>query len=79
MDIGKCRFDLRDTQIIFFIELLAKMQQMNKKLSFDLEKKTTLFEIEEDKQNKEDLAKEEKEKEEIKEKEEEKEKKEKEI
>ena len=78
LNIGKCRFDLRDTQIIFFIELLAKMQQMNKKLSFDLEKKTTLFEIEEDKQNKEDLAKEEKEKEEIKEKEEEKEKKEKE-
>ena len=48
---------------------------MNKKIN---EKKTTLFEIEEDKQNKEDLAKEEKEKEEIKEKEEEKEKKEKE-
>ena len=76
LNLGKFRFDLRDTQIIFFIELLEKMQQMNKQVSFDVEKKTSLFEIEEERQNKEDLAKEEKEKKEKKEEKDEKEKKE---
>ena len=67
LNIGKCKFDLRDIQIIFFIELLSKMQIMNKQLSFDVAKKTTLFEVEEERQNKEDMAKEEKEKKEKKE------------
>jgi hypothetical protein len=37
LSLGKCRFNLRDTQMIFFIELLEKMQKMNKTLEFDLE------------------------------------------
>ena len=78
LNLGKFKFNLRDTQIIFFIKLLEKMQIMNKQLQLEMEKKTTEFEIEEDKQNKEDLAKEEKEKEEKKKEKEEKEKKEKE-
>ena len=61
LSLGKCRFNLRDTQLIFFIELLEIMQKMNKKLEFDLETKTKLEE-EELKQVKEDEAKEEKEK-----------------
>ena len=64
LDLGKIKFNLRDTQIIFFIDLLAKMQLCNKQVAIEVEKKTSLYEIEEDKQNKEDLAKEEKEKEE---------------
>ena len=74
--LSKMRFNLRDTQILFFIELLEKMQQMNKRLTFDIEKKTSLFEMEEERQNKEDMEKEEKEK---KEKEKEKEEEEKRI
>ena len=61
LKIGKCKFNLRDTQVIFFIELLEKMQKTNKVLSFDLEAKT-LLETEEEKQNKEDAEKEENEK-----------------
>ena len=56
--LSKMRFNLRDTQILFFIELLEKMQQMNKRLTFDIEKKTSLFEMEEERQNKEDMEKE---------------------
>ena len=67
LDLAEFKFKLRDTQIIFFIDLLAKMQLLNKQVLIEVEKKTTLYEIEEDKQNKEDLAKEEKEKEEKKE------------
>ena len=77
LNIGKCKFNLRDSQIVFFIELLSKMQIMNKNLAFDLEKLSTKFEKEEDKQNKEDLAKEEKEKKEKKEEKKQKEEKEK--
>ena len=61
LKIGKCKFNLRDTQVIFFIELLEKMQRTNKELSFELENKT-LLETEEEKQNKEDAEKEENEK-----------------
>ena len=61
LKIGKCKFNLRDTQVIFFIELLEIMQKTNKILSFDLEAKT-LLEAEEEKQNKEDAEKEENEK-----------------
>ena len=61
LKIGKCKFNLRDTQVIFFIELLEKMQKINKILSFDLEAKT-LLEAQEEKQNKEDMEKEENEK-----------------
>ena len=61
LKIGKCKFNLRDTQVIFFIELLEKMQKNNKILSFDLEAKT-LLEAQEEKQNKEDAEKEENEK-----------------
>ena len=61
LKIGKCKFNLRDTQVIFFIELLEKMQKINKLLSFDLETKT-LLEAQEEKQNKEDIEKEENEK-----------------
>lgn len=52
IDIGKCKFNMRDTQIIFFIGLLSKMQIMNKQLSFDVAKKTSSYELEEDRQNK---------------------------
>ena len=78
IDISKCKFNMRDTQILFFIGLLSKMQIMNKQLSFDVAKKTSLYEIEEDRQNKEDMAKEEQEKKEIKEEKEKEEKKKKE-
>jgi hypothetical protein len=61
LKIGKCKFNLRDTQVIFFIELLQKMQKTNKILSFELESKT-LLEAQEEKQNKEDAEKEENEK-----------------
>ena len=61
LNIPKCKFNLRDTQVIFFIELLEKMQKNNKILSFDLENKT-LLETQEEKQNKEDAEKEENEK-----------------
>ena len=61
LKIGQCKFNLRDTQVIFFIELLEKMQKTNKILSFDLESKT-LLEAEEERQNKEDEEKEENEK-----------------
>ena len=67
LDLGELKFKLRDDQIIFFIDLLAKMQQMNKKVSIEVEKKTSLYELEEEKQNKEDLEKEKKEIEEKKE------------
>ena len=61
LNIPKCKFNLRDTQVVFFIELLEKMQKNNKILSFDLENKT-LLESQEEKQNKEDAEKEENEK-----------------
>ena len=61
LKIGKCKYILRDTQVIFFIELLEKMQKTNKILSYDLEAKTPLEALEE-KQNKEDTEKEENEK-----------------
>ena len=62
VNIGKCKFNLRDIQLIFFIDLLKNMSKSNKQLEFDLENKTIL-EIKEDKQNKEDELKEKKEKE----------------
>ena len=61
LNIPKCKFNLRDIQVVFFIELLEKMQKNNKILSFDLENKT-LLEAQEEKQNKEDAEKEENEK-----------------
>ena len=61
LKIGKCKYILRDTQVIFFIELLEKMQKNNKILSYELEAKTPLEAMEE-KQNKEDAEKEENEK-----------------
>ena len=74
LTLGKCRFNLRDTQMVFFIELLEKMQKINKKVELDLMTKTKL-EIEEEKQVKEDEEKEKKEKEDrIKQEEEEKKK-----
>ena len=75
LTFGKCKFNIRDTQLVFFIELLEKMQICNKKLEFDLEKKTKLEE-EEEKQMKEDEGKEKKEKEKKDKEEREKEKKE---
>ena len=68
LTLGKCKFNIRDTQLVFFIELLEKMQKMNKILEFDLESKTKLEE-EELKQLKEDEAKEKKDKDENKKKE----------
>ena len=61
-NIGKCRFDMRDIQLIFFIDLLRNMSKMNKQLEYDLENKTIL-EQKEEKQNKEDELKEKEEKE----------------
>ena len=61
-NIGKCKFNLRDIQLIFFIDLLKDMSKMNKQLEYDLEHKTVL-EQKEDKQNKEDELKEKEEKE----------------
>ena len=63
LTFGKCKFNIRDKQLVFFIELLEKMQKTNKKLEFELETKTKLEEDEE-KQMKEDEVKEKKEKEE---------------
>ena len=68
LTFGKCRFNLRDSQIVFFIELLENMQKSNKKLEFALENKTKLEEDEE-RQLKEDEEKEKKEKKEKEEKE----------
>ena len=62
LTFGKCKFNIRDTQLVFFIELLEKMQKCNKQIEFDLEKKTKLEE-EEEKQMKEDKQKEKEEKE----------------
>ena len=61
LTLGKCEFNIRDTQLVFFIELLEKMQKCNKILEFSLEKKTKLEE-EESKQEKEDKEKENKDK-----------------
>ena len=61
-NIGKCRFNMRDIQLIFFIDLLKNMSKMNKQLEYDLENKTIL-EQKEEKQNKEDELKEKAEKE----------------
>ena len=60
-NIGKCKFNLRDIQMVFFIDLLKNMSKMNKQLEYDLENKTILEEKEE-KQNKEDELKEKEEK-----------------
>ena len=57
LTLGKCEFNIRDAQLVFFIELLDKMQKCNKILEFNLEKKTKLEE-EEAKQEKEDKEKE---------------------
>ena len=62
LTFGKCKFNIRDAQLVFFIELLEKMQKCNKQIEFDLEKKTKLEE-EEEKQMKEDKQKEKEEKE----------------
>ena len=61
-NIGKCRFNMRDIQLIFFIDLLKEMSKMNKQLEYDLQHKTIL-EQKEEKQNKEDELKEKEEKE----------------
>ena len=63
LTFGKCIFNIRDAQLIFFIELLDKLQRINKQLELDLDTKTKLEE-EEEKQMKEDENKEKKDKEE---------------
>jgi len=45
LTFGKCKFNIRDTQLVFFIELLEKMQKCNKQIEFDLEKKCLLDKI----------------------------------
>ena len=63
LTFGKYKFNIRDAQLIFFIELLDKLQKINKQLKLVLNTKTKLEE-EEEKQMKEDKNKEKKDKEE---------------